>query len=274
VSEAEGLGGGVTGGAILRRALNFKARLRKGEVVTGAWVSLTDPATTEIMGRVGFDFLLFDTEHSPWNLESMQRALMALNGTDSVPIVRVPWTEHVRIKQMLDMGVEGILGPMVRTVAECKALVAACRYPPVGARGFGPRRASNYYRDIDAYLAVANDAIFVMPQIEDIATVKVLDEFLAVPGIDAVCIGPNDLSGTAGLFRQKNHPTLKAALDTIVEKAAAKSLPVCLGVNTPAADMGREVARGVRLMLVTSDLELLAGGSKAALQAAHKALKG
>jgi hypothetical protein len=87
---------------------------------------------------------------------------------------------------------------MVRTPDEVQALVDACRYPPVGKRGFGPRRASNYYRDIDTYMARANDAIFVMPQIEDMATIDQLDAFAAVPGIDALCIGPNDLSGTAG----------------------------------------------------------------------------
>ncbi|HEY1722041.1 MAG TPA: aldolase/citrate lyase family protein [Magnetospirillaceae bacterium] len=272
MSEAEGLGSGANNG-ILRRALKFKERLRKKEVVTGAWVSMNDPAVSEIMGRIGFDFLLYDTEHSPWDLETMQMALMALNGTDTMPIVRVPWNDHVRIKQLLDMGVEGILAPMVRTVAECKALVSACRYPPVGARGFGPRRASNYYRDVDAYVAAANDGIFVMPQIEDIATVGVLDEYLAVPGIDAICIGPNDLSGTAGLFRQKDHPTIKGALDTIMTKTAAKGLPICLGVNTPPANMKKEIARGVKLMLVTSDLELLAGGGRAALDAARQAMK-
>ena len=274
MSEAEGLGGGASSAGVLKRALGFKNKVRGGEVVTGAWVSIPDPAVTEIMGRIGFDFLLFDTEHSPWNHESMQTALMALNGSDTLPLVRVPWNDHVRIKQLLDMGVEGILGPMVRTVAECKALVSACRYPPVGARGFGPRRASNYYRDVDAYVATANDAIFVMPQIEDIATVGVLDEFLAVPGIDAICIGPNDLSGTAGLLRQKDHPIVKGALDTIMTKTAAKGMPICLGVNTVPENMKNEVARGVRLMLVTSDLELLAGGGKAALVAAQKALKG
>ena len=92
------------------------------------------------------------------------------------------------------MGFEEIMAPLVRTVEECRALVRACRYPPAGARGFGPRRASNYYRNVEKYVAAANEAIFVMPQIEDVATVDVLEEYLAVPGIDAVALGPNDLS--------------------------------------------------------------------------------
>jgi len=164
VSEEAGLDG--TGDShVLRRTLAFKDKLRKGGVAIGAWLSLNDPAAAEIMGSVGFDYLIIDTEHGAWDLQPLQTSIMALNGTSTVPIVRVPWNDHVRIKQLLDLGVEGILAPMVRTVEECRALVDACRYPPAGRRGFGPRRASNYYRDIKAYETRANEAIFVMPQI-------------------------------------------------------------------------------------------------------------
>ena len=98
----------------------------------GAWLSLNDPVAAEILARVGFDFLLIDTEHGAWDLVTLQTTLMGFNGTDTVPIVRVPWNDHVRIKQALDMGVEGILAPMVRNVAECRELVRSCRYPPQG----------------------------------------------------------------------------------------------------------------------------------------------
>jgi 2-keto-3-deoxy-L-rhamnonate aldolase RhmA len=274
MAEVEGLDSASRDSGMLRRALALKQTLRDGGAVTGAWLSLTDPSAAEILGRVGFDFLLLDAEHCPWDLHAMQSAIMALNGTDTVPVVRVPWTDHVHIKQVLDLGAEGILAPMVRSVAECKALVSACRYPPVGARGFGPRRASNYYRDLEAYLAVANEAIFVMPQIEDIATLDVLDEYLAVPGIDAVCIGPNDLSGTAGLMRQTKHPVIRGAIDRIIDTAAARGLPVCLGVNSRAEEQVALVKRGVRVLLLTSDLELLAGGARTALRATQEALGG
>jgi len=273
MAEEEGLQG--TGDShVLRRTLAFKKKLRGGGVAIGAWLSLNDPAAAEIMGSSGFDYLIIDTEHGAWDLQPLQTSIMALNGTDTVPIVRVPWNDHVRIKQLLDLGVEGILAPMVRTVEECRALVDACRYPPVGRRGFGPRRASNYYRDIKAYETRANEAIFVMPQIEDIATIDILDEFLAVPGIDAVAIGPNDMSGTAGLFRDASHPRIKAAIDTIAAKASARGIPVCLGINTPPEQQRDWVRKGVRLLLVTSDIELLAGGAKARLNANLEALRG
>ncbi len=272
MSEAEGLQGVASKWGSLARVAAFKRRLKAGETTFGCWFSLTDPAAVELMARAGFDFLLIDTEHAAWDLMALQTALMGFNGVDTVPIVRVAWNDPIRIKQALDLGVEGVLAPMVRTVEECRALVRACRYPPVGARGFGPRRASNYYRDLDAYVAAANDAIFVMPQIEDVATVSVIDEYLAVPGIDAVAIGPNDLSGTTGLFRQHSHPTNKGAVDTLIARAKAAGVPVCLGVTTKPAEQKELTARGVRLLLVTSDLELLAGGAREALQNNRNAL--
>ena len=154
----------------------------------------------------------------------------------------------------------------------CRQLVRSCRYPPQGARGFGPRRASNYYRNLDAYVAIANEAIFVMPQIEDVTTLGALDEYLAVPGIDAVAIGPNDLSGTTGFFRQHDHRANFGAIDRIIAGAKAAGIPVCLGVNSRPAEQRDLIARGVRVLLATSDVELLAGGALRALAANREAI--
>lgn len=278
MSEAEGLEGGAVAaqhGGVLGRVLALKKKLKSGGVAIGAWLTLNDPAAAEILGRSGFDFLIVDTEHGgAWDRQHIQTMLMALNGSDTVPIVRVPWNDQVRIKLMLDQGVEGILAPMVATVEECRSLVAACKYPPDGRRGIGPRRASNYYRDIGDYLARANEAIFVMPQIENIATLDVLDDFLAVPGIDAVAIGPNDMSGTAGVFPNRHHPTIVAAVDTICARGKAHGIPVFLGINTPASEQTGWVAKGVRILTVTGDVDLLAGGARDALKATRDVLAG
>ena len=273
MSESEGLQGGAGEWGSLRRVADFKRRLKAGQTMLGGWLSLTDPVAAELMSRSGFDYLFIDTEHGAWDLIALQTALMGFNGSPTVPIIRVPWNDHVRIKQVLDLGVEGIMAPMVRTVEECRALVRSCRYPPLGARGFGPRRASNYYRDLDAYVAAANDALFVMPQIEDIATLDVLDEFLAVPGIDAVALGPNDLSGTTGHFRQHHHPANVEAVNKILARAKAAGIPTCLGVNSKPADLPGLVEKGVKLLLLTADLELLAAGSAEALRRAREAIR-
>lgn len=269
MSEESGLA--ATGRPVLERTMRFKEKLRRGEVTYGAWVTLSDPAVVEIMAAIGFDYIMFETEHSPWTIEALRNALMACNGSETVPIARVPSNDPITIKRYLDVGVEGILAPNVRTPDEAKALVAACRYPPDGIRGFGPQRASSYYRDVKAYAAKANDAIFVMPQIEDIQTVDMLDDYMAVPGLDAICLGPNDLSGTAGHLGKIDHPVVVDALDKIMGAAKAKDLPVCLGITTPPEQQAAYVEKGVRIMLATADLELLIKGGLSALEASKEA---
>jgi 2-keto-3-deoxy-L-rhamnonate aldolase RhmA len=255
------------------RALALKQRLRDGATAVGAFLSLADPAVAEILAGAGYDWVWIDTEHSPWSPRDLQTALMAFNRTATVPIVRVAWNDPVQIKLALDAGAEGIVGPMVRTAAEAAALVAACRYPPDGTRGFGPRRASRWGRDIDRYMAQANAAILVIPQIEDWRTAEVIDEVLAVPGIDAVAIGPNDLSGTVGALRQHDHPRVKAAIDRIVDAANSRGLAASLGIVTPPERTGELAARGVRLILVAADVGLLVNGYDTALAAAARAAR-
>ena len=252
------------------RALDLKRRLRDGATALGAWLSIADPAVAEIMAGAGFDYILIDTEHAPWSLESLQTALLAFRAVPTVPIVRVPWNVHV--KQALDVGAGGVLAPMVRSAAESRALVASAKYPPDGIRGFGPRRASDYGRNIDAYVTGANAATIVIPQIEDVGAAEAIDQILAVPGVDALCIGPNDLSGSAGVLRQHDHPVVRGAIDRILKAASARGIAVCTGVTLPLEQQHDWIARGARLALLTSDVELLAGGAAAALAAARAAL--
>ena len=254
------------------RAVDLKRRLREGATALGAWLSIADPAVAEIMAGAGFDYILIDTEHAPWSLESLQTALMAFRGVPTVPIVRVPWNDQVHVKQALDVGAEGVLAPMVRSAAEARALVAAAKYPPDGIRGFGPRRASDYGRNLDAYVVSANAATIVIPQIEHVDAAEAVEEILAVEGIDALCIGPNDLSGSAGVLRQHDHPVVRAAIDQILSAAKARGVAVCTGITLPLERQRDWIERGARLALLTSDVELLAGGAGAAVAAARAAL--
>ncbi|MFO1350485.1 MAG: aldolase/citrate lyase family protein [Gammaproteobacteria bacterium] len=247
-----------------QRSLNLKQKLRNGETVIGAWIALAHPVIADIMATTGFDYVLIDTEHGAFDLESLQMLIIAFNGSPTVPIVRVPWNDHVRIKQLLDIGAEGILAPLVKTVEECKALVAACKYPPAGIRGFGPHRPSNYYRAIDEYAAIANDAVFVMPQIEHIDTVKLVDPFIDT-GVDAICIGPNDLSGSLGLLCQTSHPKVVKAIEAVLAAAKARGVAVCPGVSYGVEEQAWWVERGARMLLATWDIGLLAEGTRQAL---------
>lgn len=248
--------------------------MAEGRVVVGAWLTVADAAVAEIMAGTGFDYVLIDTEHAPWSLESLQMSMLAFRGVDTVPIVRVPWNDHVHIKQALDLGAEGILAPMVRTLAEARALLAACRYPPEGSRGFGPRRASAYGRDTDAYVAEANRGVIVIPQLEDVRTVDEIAAILALDGIDALCIGPNDLSGSIGALRQHDHPLVVDAIGRTLAAARERGVAVCAGVTLPAERQREWIERGARMILVASDVELLARGAGDALGAARAAFPG
>jgi 2-keto-3-deoxy-L-rhamnonate aldolase RhmA len=273
VAEGEGLGDGKSG-RVLARTMAFKKRVKDGETVIGAWLSITDPSVVEVFGGAGFDFLIIDMEHGGefGDLHPLKLALIALNGSPTVPMVRVPWNDQVRIKQVLDLGVEGVMAPMVSTVEECKALVSACLYPPRGRRGSGPRRASNYYRDAVEYMALANDAIFIMPQVENIATIDVIDEFLAVPGVDAVAIGPNDMSGTAGVFGDRHHPKITGAIEAICRAAKKRGLPVFDGLVTPVDEVADHIKRGMRIITIAGDMDLLVAATRDLLKTTRKAV--
>lgn len=235
------------------KGTELKKKLRSGQPVLGAWLSITDPLASEVMSRVGFDFLLIDTEHAPVNRETLQTMLLMFNGSETTPIVRVPWNDQVWIKWALDVGAEGVLVPLIRTAEDARQAVAACKYPLEGVRGFGPRAASNFYRDVDEYLQEAEDRIVVIVQIEHIDAVRNLDEILKVPGVDCVFIGPADLSGSLGVLCQWEHPRLLQAIDTVIAKAHAAGVPVGMAVDDPVPEVLRWLRKGVQLVTLGLD---------------------
>ena len=247
------------------RSLALKQRLKSGEATFGAWLSVASPVVAEIMAGTGYDWVLIDTEHGAFDIESLQIALMAFNGSPTVPIVRVAWNDPVRIKQVLDIGADGILVPMVNTSAEARQAVAACKYPPAGIRGFGPKRASGYGRNTDAYVAQANEGVIVIVQIEHVDAAAQIDQILDVPGIDVICVGPTDLSGSAGVLRQFDHPAVTGAIEAVVTRAHARNFPVCLGVIFPDAETMRWLAKGANFILTGEDTAVFANGLSNAL---------
>lgn len=258
---------------MLERGAALKARMKDGEVVYGAWAALPSPMVAEIVADTGFDLVLIDTEHGPAGYETLASMLMAFRGTQTVPMVRVPWNDPVLIKRALDAGAEGILCPNVRTAAEAKAAVAACLYPPDGERGFGPLRASGYYRHADSYVTAANANLVVAIQIEDQRAVDDIDAIVAVPGLDLIVTGPNDLSGTYGLFRQHGHQTLVAARSKIVTAALAAGLPVSSGVPAGPEVLKAQVEEGYRVLLCTADAGVLVEGLGTSLAESRAATK-
>lgn len=253
-------------------SLALKRRLRAGEITFGAWVSFQDPAAAEIMAGTAYDWIFIDMEHSPFGLESLQAVLMAFSGRPPVPIVRVPWNDRVRIKQVLELGAEGILVPMVCSPAEARAAMAACKYPPEGNRGFGPRRASDYYRKTEEYIRTANEGILVVVQIEHEDGVREVKAILDVPGIDVVCLGPMDLSGSMGLLGQLEHPRVVEAIERVLAAAQERGLPVCVPMETSLETQLAWARKGARFVVTGEDHGLLRRAAAAALEQYRSAL--
>jgi 2-keto-3-deoxy-L-rhamnonate aldolase RhmA len=224
------------------------------------------------MAGTGYDWVFIDMEHSPFDLKSLQHVLIAFNGRPTVPIVRVPWNDRIRIKQVLDLGAEGILVPMVCSVAEARAAVAATKYPPQGVRGFGPWRASDYYRQTDEYIRKANDGILVVVQIEHEDGVHQIEEILDVPGIDVVCLGPMDLSGTMGILGQLEHPRVVEAIQRVLAAAKKRALPACVPMETSIETQLAWARKGVNFVVTGEDHGLLRRAATAALAGYRKAL--
>jgi len=208
----------------------LKEKIREGKAVIGTFVELGHPDVTNILSHAGFDWLLIDGEHSPIGFETMERLLMAMDGSGCTPIVRPQWNDPVIIKRVLDIGAHGVLVPWVNSREEAEAAVQACRYPPDGIRGWGPRRAERFDPD---YRATANDEMLVSVQIETQKAIDNLEEITAVEGVDALYIGPYDLSNNLGFGVPPafDNPRFLGALEHVLAVAEDYGKPAGMYCN-------------------------------------------
>ncbi|KNC17882.1 alpha-dehydro-beta-deoxy-D-glucarate aldolase [Arthrobacter sp. RIT-PI-e] len=227
------------------------------------WVCSGSPLIAEICAGAGLDWLLVDAEHSPNGLESILAQLQAVHGYPVRTLVRPPANDTVLIKQYLDLGVQNLLIPMVNTVDDARAAVAATRYPPEGVRGVGSAlaRAARWNR-VPGYLGSAASTISVTVQIESTAAVDAVEAILAVDGVDAIFVGPSDLAASMGLLGQQEHPEVRAAVERCLAAAQRTGKPA--GVNAFDPGTARSyLDAGARFILVGADVALLARGSEA-----------
>lgn len=253
--------------SLLENGIALRRKLAAGESAPGAWVTLRDPAVTEVMAGSGLDWVLVDTEHAPFSPESLAAILMGYEGTSAVSLVRVGWNDQVLIKTCLDMGFGGVLVPQVASVEEAQRAVAACRYPPQGIRGFGPRRASYYGRTMDDYVRLANSVIFAGIQIEHVRAVEDIENIFDVEGLDFAFLGPMDLSASMGLLETPDHPEVIQAMERVIEVAVAKNIPigVPLPSDAPVETVLAWANKGSRLVSIGLDLGLMTGALTQAL---------
>jgi len=197
----------------------FKAALKEGRTQLGLWVALTSPYTSEICGGAGYDWLLVDAEHAPNDIRTLVAQLQALAKYPVHPIIRPPVGEAWIIKQILDIGAQTILVPMIETKEQAEAMVRAVRYPPHGIRGVGAAlaRASNFNR-IPDYLQTANEEICLLLQIESRAGLANLDAIASVEGVDGVFVGPADLAADLGFLGKPGAPEVQAVVEDALKR--------------------------------------------------------
>lgn len=240
----------------------FKIALKNKQPQIGLWLGLANHYTAELIGSAGFDWLLIDGEHAPNTLQTMVGQLQAISPFASHPIIRPAWADHVALKQILDLGVQTVLAPMVDSAEQAEQIVKATRYPPQGIRGVGSAlaRASQFNRTAD-YLTTANEQICVLVQIESQKAVEALDDILAVEGVDGVFIGPADLSASLGYIGQPNHPEVVKVIEQSIDKiVAADKAPGILMADKAQAK--RYIERGALFVAVGSDTGLLMNATK------------
>ncbi len=233
------------------RENRVKTMWREGQIAFGAWLSIPDAYAAETMAHLGFDWLCVDMQHGVIDYRDAVAMLRAVGTTDTIPFVRVPWNEPGIIGKVLDAGAYGVIIPMVNTCAEAEAAVAACRYAPAGRRSYGPNRAPLYGGS--DYFAHANDEIACIPMIETRQALGMLDDILSVPGIDAVYVGPADLSITLGLEpRMDNGGAFQEARRGIA--AACSKHGVIAGIHANAKLAQGHADAGYRMITVASDV--------------------
>ena len=240
----------------------FKRALAAKQHQLGLWVSLCNAYSAEIVARAGFDWLLFDTEHSPSNVQTVLGQLQAAAPYPVSSAVRVSWNEQVQQKRYLDIGAQTILIPYVQTAAEAEQAVAGMRYPPRGVRGVGGTMRASGFGQIKDYAQRCEDELCLLVQVETVEGLDNLEAIASVDGIDGVFIGPADLSASLGHLGNPEHPDVQNAIADAIKcvRACAKA-PGILTFNTEQARHYIEL--GTLFTAVGMDLAILARGAEA-----------
>ena len=243
----------------------FRRRVYAGEVLIGTIVSLNSPQVAEILSDVGFDWLFVDAEHGAYDPLAVESIIQA-TGDRTPCLVRIPVHEETWVEKILDVGASGIIAPQVNTVAQAEQVVRYAKYPPQGERGVGIARAHRYGAEFETYLAQANDSLLTVIQIEHKDAVANVRELAAVGGVDALFIGPYDLSTSMGVPGQVRDPAVREAIAEVLAVCQETGkVPGIFGVQPDV--VSRYVDMGFTLVGVGVDTLFLS-------QAASRALNG
>ena len=241
----------------------LRRKLQVGEPCIGCWVGITDPFAVEALAEVSdLDWAIVDLEHGGLDWQGLQMIMLGWKVSETPLFVRVPSHDRTFLARVLDLGASGVLVPFVNTPEEAARIVAACNYPPVGTRGFGPRRASRNYTQTDEYYATANESVFVMVLIEHAEAVENVEAIARVPGVDALLIGPDDLSCSMGIPFQRENPKLLEAIRKVVNAGKDAGVPVAFAADLSSEDVARSFREGMQMATIGLDWRFMSEGIK------------
>ncbi len=237
----------------------------------GTWVQIAHPAVAEVLAGAGFDWVCADAEHTEIGPAEFASLARGLHGRGPVPLVRVRENSTLAIRQMLDLGAQGVIVPLVGSAAEAEAAVRAAKYPPRGVRGFAFHRGNAWGADFADYAARANDEVAVVVMVESREAVDSIDAILAVDGVDGVFIGPYDLSGSYGIPGDTGAPVVRQACARVLAACARAGKAAGLHVVLPAPGaVARAVADGFTFLALGTDTVFLREAALKALEAARR----
>lgn len=248
---------------------SLRKSLKQGNKAIGSWISTGSPIVAELMAGCGFDFLAVDVEHSAVDLPQTQQIFQAIRAgnPDCAPMVRLHGVDYPLAKRYADAGARGIIGPLVNNAEQAKQLVDAIKYPPQGNRGVGFCRANRYGKDLGEEFERANEEILVAVQIEHIEGVQNIESILKVEGVDAIFIGPYDLSASMGITGQFDHPDFREARNKILGACLNKKIISGLHVIQPdPEELDRRVKEGYSLIAYSLDITMLLNASQEGVQ--------
>jgi len=254
---------------------HFRARIASGQPCIGTGITFSDPAVSELVGDAGYDFTWIDMEHCPIDVPIALGHVMAVRGTGCAPLIRVPSGDPDTIKPILELHPAGIVVPQIRTADEVKQIVASCKYPPAGTRGFGPRRGRGFGGiPYPEYLTDADQQILVFVQIEHIDAVNNLDEILQVEGLDGICLGFSDLAGSLGLPGQQGHEKVVAISEDVVQRTRQTDKWMGLSMGWDPVTVPAWIELGVQWISISGDFNNLFTTATQILQAARNRTDG
>ena len=251
----------------MKKINNFAKRLRSDEILIGTLVSLPSAEICELLASIGYDWLFIDAEHGAFNPQQAQAMLQAAAPTPC--LIRVPSDETIWLKKALDIGAAGVIVPQVHTADQAREIISHCKYTPDGKRGIGIGRAHKYGIDFDRYIKYANQETAVVLQAESSEAVDNINDIVKLKGIDAILIGPYDLSASLGKPGEIDHPVVQAAINKIIKTCQNAKLAMGFFGVTPESVLPYK-QKGFTLLTIGMDTAFLINAAQEMLSKMKK----